>query len=100
MHHGRLRLPEVFCGGSRRTTELLCDRCDRSLSGRCVVAFFDSHLDSFPLSDGTDRPARFKIRGRSFSNLQCLTEMARGEHLPDLVATLGSLDTIMGEVDR
>jgi NADH-quinone oxidoreductase subunit C/D len=51
-------------------------------------------------SDGTDTPARFKIRGPSFSNLQCLPEMARGEHLPDLVATLGSLDTIMGEVDR
>jgi len=51
-------------------------------------------------SDGTDKPARFKIRGPSFSNLQALPEMATGGHVPDLVATLGSLDTIMGEVDR
>lgn len=51
-------------------------------------------------SDGTDTPARFKIRGPSFSHLQALPEMAEGEYLPDLIATLGSLDTIMGEVDR
>ncbi|WP_254535062.1 NADH-quinone oxidoreductase subunit D [Halomarina litorea] len=51
-------------------------------------------------SDGTDKPARFKIRGPSFSNLQALPEMAEGEYVPDLVATLGSLDPIMGDVDR
>jgi NADH-quinone oxidoreductase subunit C/D len=51
-------------------------------------------------SDGTDKPARFKIRGPSFSNLQALPEMSNGEFVPDMVATLGSLDTIMGEVDR
>jgi len=51
-------------------------------------------------SDGTDTPARFKIRGPSFSNLQALPEMAEGEYVPDLIASLGSLDTIMGEVDR
>ncbi|GCF14286.1 NADH dehydrogenase subunit D [Haloarcula mannanilytica] len=51
-------------------------------------------------SDGTDSPARFKIRGPSFSHVQALSEMVRGEFVPDLVATLGSLDTIMGEVDR
>jgi len=51
-------------------------------------------------ADGTETPARFKIRGPSFSNLQALPEMATGGQLPDLIATLGSLDTIMGEVDR
>ncbi|QGN06051.1 NADH-quinone oxidoreductase subunit D [Halorhabdus sp. CBA1104] len=51
-------------------------------------------------SDGTDKPARFKIRGPSFSNLQAIPEMAEGEYLADFIATLGSLDTIMGEVDR
>src|SRR6056297_23952 len=51
-------------------------------------------------SNGTDKPGRFKIRGPSFSNLQALSAMAEGEYVPDLVATLGSLDTIMGEVDR
>ena len=51
-------------------------------------------------SDGTDSPARFKIRGPSFSNLATLPEMARGEYVADLIASIGSLDTIMGEVDR
>jgi len=51
-------------------------------------------------SDGTDKPARFKIRSPCFSNLQALPEMAEGEYVPDMIATLGSLDTIMGEVDR
>jgi len=51
-------------------------------------------------SDGTEQPGRFKIRGPSFSNLQALPEMAEGEYVADLIATLGSLDTIMGEVDR
>jgi len=51
-------------------------------------------------SDGTQTPARFKIRGPSFSHLSALSEMTEGELLADLVATLGSLDTIMGEVDR
>ncbi|MCU4744097.1 NADH-quinone oxidoreductase subunit D [Natronoglomus mannanivorans] len=51
-------------------------------------------------SDGTDTPARFKIRSPCFSNLSALPEIARGEFVPDLVAAIGSLDCIMGEVDR
>ena len=51
-------------------------------------------------SDGTETPARFKIRGPSFSHLQALPSMAEGEYIADLIATIGSLDTIMGEVDR
>ncbi|RRJ27934.1 NADH-quinone oxidoreductase subunit D [Halocatena pleomorpha] len=51
-------------------------------------------------SDGTDTPARFKIRSPCFSNLQALPEMAEGEYVPDLVAALGSLDIVLGEVDR
>ncbi|WP_135301909.1 NADH-quinone oxidoreductase subunit D [Haloarcula amylovorans] len=51
-------------------------------------------------SDGTDTPARFKIRGPSFSHVQAFPAMAEGEYVADLVATLGSLDPIMGDVDR
>jgi NADH-quinone oxidoreductase subunit C/D len=57
-------------------------------------------LGIYVRADGTETPARFKIRGPSFSHLQALPEMARGEYIPDLIATLGSLDPIMGEVDR
>ncbi|APW97675.1 NADH dehydrogenase subunit D [Halobiforma lacisalsi AJ5] len=51
-------------------------------------------------SDGSETPARFKIRSPSFSNLSVLPEIARGEYVPDLIASIGSLDCIMGEVDR
>ncbi|WP_330632445.1 NADH-quinone oxidoreductase subunit D [Halocatena halophila] len=51
-------------------------------------------------SDGTDKPGRFKIRSPCFSNLQSLPEMAEGEYIPDLIAALGSLDIVLGEVDR
>ncbi|WP_137287172.1 NADH-quinone oxidoreductase subunit D [Halorussus salinisoli] len=51
-------------------------------------------------SDGTDKPGRFKIRSPCFNNLHSLEAMAEGEYVPDLVAALGSLDVILGEVDR
>ena len=57
-------------------------------------------LGIYMRADGTDKPARFKIRSPSFSNLQTLPEMAQGEYIPDLVASLGSLDIVLGEVDR
>jgi len=51
-------------------------------------------------SDGTDKPARFKIRSPCFSNLHTLAEMSAGEYVPDMIASLGSLDIVLGEVDR
>ena len=51
-------------------------------------------------SDGTDKPARFKIRSPCFCNLHTLREMTQGEYVPDLIASLGSLDIVLGEVDR
>ncbi|APX95667.1 NADH-quinone oxidoreductase subunit D [Natronorubrum daqingense] len=51
-------------------------------------------------SDGTDKPGRFKIRSPCFHNLSALGEMTEGEYIPDLIASLGSLDIVLGEVDR
>ena len=51
-------------------------------------------------SDGTDSPARFKIRSPCFHNLSALERMVEGEYIPDLIASLGSLDIVLGEVDR
>jgi NADH-quinone oxidoreductase subunit C/D len=51
-------------------------------------------------ADGTDTPARFKIRSPCFNNLHTLAPMANGEYIPDLVAALGSLDIVLGSVDR
>ncbi|WP_265108647.1 NADH-quinone oxidoreductase subunit D [Halosolutus halophilus] len=57
-------------------------------------------LGIYVRSDGTDTPARFKIRSPCFSNLSVLPEIVRGEYVADLIAAIGSLDCIMGEVDR
>ncbi len=51
-------------------------------------------------ADGTDKPARFKIRSPCYHNLSALEEMAQDEYIPDLIASLGSLDIVLGEVDR
>jgi NADH-quinone oxidoreductase subunit C/D len=57
-------------------------------------------LGIYMRSDGTDQPARFKIRSPCFSNLQTLPVMSEGEYIPDMIASLGSLDIVLGEVDR
>ncbi len=57
-------------------------------------------LGIYMRSDGTDKPARFKIRSPCFCNLHTLREMTQGEYIADLIASLGSLDIVLGEVDR
>jgi NADH-quinone oxidoreductase subunit D len=52
-------------------------------------------------TDGrSDVPLRVKARGPSFHNLSVIAEISRGALLADLVAVIGSLDLVMGEVDR
>lgn len=58
-------------------------------------------LGYFFRSDGkSDQPLRCKARGPSFCNLSVLPEISRGYMLSDLFAIVGSLDLVMGEVDR
>jgi len=57
-------------------------------------------LGIYMRADGTEKPARFKIRSPCFSNLQTLPEMSEGEYIADMIASLGSLDIVLGEVDR
>ena len=58
------------------------------------------HLGFYIVSDGTISPWRCKIRSPSFINLGALASMIIGSKLADVVVTFGSLDTILGEVDR
>ena len=57
-------------------------------------------LGSYLVSDGTDRPYRYHIRPPSFINLQSLADLSRGMKVGDVIAILGSLDFVLGEVDR
>ncbi|WP_048601494.1 NADH-quinone oxidoreductase subunit D [Rubeoparvulum massiliense] len=50
-------------------------------------------------SEGKTTPYRLKFRRPSFANLQILPELLKGSHMGDLVATLGSIDIVLGEVD-
>ena len=52
------------------------------------------------VADGTNRPYRCKIRAPGFAHLQAMDFLCRGHMLADVVAVLGSLDIVFGEVDR
>ena len=52
------------------------------------------------VSDGSNKPYRCKIRSTSYAHLQALEFMTKGHMLADVVAVLGTLDIVFGEVDR
>jgi NADH:ubiquinone oxidoreductase subunit D len=52
------------------------------------------------ISDGTPNPCRYRVRPPSFINLTTLEDMCVGGTLADAVITLGSIDIVLGEVDR
>ncbi|MBI5908581.1 MAG: NADH-quinone oxidoreductase subunit D [Betaproteobacteria bacterium] len=52
------------------------------------------------VSDGANKPYRVKVRGAGFNHLQGLDEMSRGHMVADVVAIIGTLDFVFGEVDR
>ncbi|OGH60701.1 MAG: NADH dehydrogenase [Candidatus Lindowbacteria bacterium RIFCSPLOWO2_12_FULL_62_27] len=57
-------------------------------------------LGFYIVSDGTMTPARVKVRAPSFSNISVLPAIVRGQMLADVVAIIGSLDIVLGEIDR
>jgi len=52
------------------------------------------------VADGTNKPYRMKWRGASFSNLAILPHILPGSSVADVVAIMGSVDPVFGEVDR
>ncbi len=56
-------------------------------------------LGFYIVSDGKDKPYRMKIRRPSFVNLQLLPVLLRGQSLSNLIAILGAVDIVLGEVD-
>ena len=52
------------------------------------------------VSDGANKPYRLKIRAPGFAHLAAMDEMARGHMLADVVAIIGTMDVVFGEIDR
>jgi NADH-quinone oxidoreductase subunit D len=57
-------------------------------------------LGYYVVSDGTPKPYRVKARAPSFHNISVLPEISKGCMVADMVAIIGSIDIVMGEVDR
>ena len=57
-------------------------------------------LGYYIVSDGSGKPYRMHVRGPSFVNLQALSKMVEGRLLADVIAAIGSIDIVLGEVDR
>jgi NADH-quinone oxidoreductase subunit D len=56
-------------------------------------------LGFYIVSEGKDKPYRMKIRRPSFVNLQLLPKLLKGQNLANLIAILGAVDIVLGEVD-
>ncbi len=52
------------------------------------------------VSDGTAKPYRVHMRAPSFANLQVLQKMCEGRLIADVVAAIGSIDIVLGDIDR
>ena len=57
-------------------------------------------LGYFIISNGTPNPFRIKVRGPSFVNLSVMNELCKGHMIADIITILGSVDIVLGEVDR
>jgi NADH-quinone oxidoreductase subunit D len=57
-------------------------------------------LGFYIVSDGTPKPYRVHVRAPSFANLQTLPRMCEGRLIADVVAAIGSIDIVLGDVDR
>ena len=54
----------------------------------------------FLIADGTNKPYRCKIRAPGFAHLQAMDFLSKGHMLADVVANIGSIDVVFGEIDR
>ncbi|NIY74166.1 NADH-quinone oxidoreductase subunit D [Thalassospira sp. HF15] len=71
-------------------------------AGECYAAVEapKGEFGVYLVSDGSNRPYRCKIRAPGFPHLQGLDFMSKGHMLADVVANIGSLDIVFGEIDR
>jgi NADH-quinone oxidoreductase subunit D len=71
-------------------------------AGEVYQAIESGHgeMGYYVVSDGTAKPYRVHMRYPSFATLQALETMCKGRMLADVVAVIGSIDIVLGEIDR
>ena len=66
----------------------------------CAVEAPKGEFGAYLVSDGANKPFRLKLRAPGFSHLSAMDELVKGHMLPDVVAVIGTLDVVFGEIDR
>jgi len=66
----------------------------------CGVEAPKGEFGAYLISDGANKPFRVKLRAPGFAHLSSMDEMVRGHMLSDVVAVIGTLDVVFGEIDR
>ena len=74
----------------------------RAARARCTraVEHPKGEFGIYLVSDGANKPWRLKIRAPGFPHLAAMDEMARGHMIADVVAIIGTMDIVFGEIDR
>jgi NADH-quinone oxidoreductase subunit D len=57
-------------------------------------------MNYYVVSDGTAKPYRVHMRNPDFATLQALETMCKGSLIADVVAVIGSIDIVLGAIDR
>ena len=52
------------------------------------------------ISDGSNVPYRVRVKSPCFTVMSVFDELARGHYLADIIAIIGSIDIVLGEIDR
>lgn len=101
--HQSLRIVEQAIGGlPEGNAAVKVNKMYRPVAGEayCRTENPKGELGFYIIADGSTNPYRLKIRSPSFCNLAALPDLIRGLNLSDAVCVLGSLDIVMGEIDR
>jgi NADH-quinone oxidoreductase subunit D len=66
----------------------------------CAIEHPKGEFGVYIISDGANKPWRVKLRSPGFAHLSAMDEMAKGHMIADVVAIIGTMDIVFGDIDR